>query len=852
MKKISFLTLLIVLTAVFLTLPAGAKAATPTLSLVSNGDGDTVQINVNGDPSVGVLLFYSKTNIGSQISSLGTTNASGYLSVSISSSGYGIANNSTVYVKTNGLNGLQSASVAWPTISLNGVFSLNPTGLVMTVGQSSAITANNTGSNSLYLSNNSNPQVAVANINGSQINVSAIGNGSTVLTICALPNSQNSQTNCASAYVTVQNSGAQALTFSLSNVTVAIGQSVPITISGGNGSYSVFNNANSSVIQTGISGNTITLSTTATSGSSAITVCASDMGACGIINATAASTSTAPLSFTPQNPTVSIGQSLSVMVSGGTSGASYYVSSNSNTAALTTSINGNNLQLTGNSNGSANVVVCASSGGCGTLAVTVSYVSYGGVVTFSQSSITLLVGQVLSVTVSGGTTPYTISGGQSNMFQTSLNGNIVTLSGISSGASSLNVCSAGGACATLQVTINASGAGTPITFSQNNLNLSVGNVTALTISGSGGYYVSTSANPDIATVQITGNTALVTALATGNNNISICQSGGQCAILFITVASSGSTATPVPAFSQTNPTLSAGQVLNETISGGSGGNYYILANTNPTAVQLSLTGSQLTLTGLTGGSSTIAVCAAQNSCSVLTVMVTGTAPSAIYFTTTSLTPGTVGQVYGGQILAAGGNGSYTFVLTSGSLPDGLTLSSGGGINGTPTASGTNNMAITATDSSGNSTGTNFTLLINPVVPTSPVTTAATGYTNGQLISENGTIYMVYQNTKVGFSNAAAFLGLGFKFNNVTPANDSGLAVSPKIVITADGQHPRGTWVVEKSTVYFVTPQGLIPVPSWDIFLSNGGQASFIVKADSYDLAAHRLPVMTANDARLHP
>ena len=89
-----------------------------------------------------------------------------------------------------------------------------------------------------------------------------------------------------------------------------------------------------------------------------------------------------------------------------------------------------------------------------------------------------------------------------------------------------------------------------------------------------------------------------------------------------------------------------------------------------------------------------------------------------------------------------------------------------------------------------------------------------------------------------------------QFNNVTAAADSGLSDSGKVVVTAKGAHPRGSWLLSGSTVYFVTPDGLIPVPTWDIFLGNGGQGNFLVKANSYDTALVKLGIMTADDVRL--
>ncbi|MDX1804342.1 MAG: putative Ig domain-containing protein, partial [Alcanivorax sp.] len=56
-----------------------------------------------------------------------------------------------------------------------------------------------------------------------------------------------------------------------------------------------------------------------------------------------------------------------------------------------------------------------------------------------------------------------------------------------------------------------------------------------------------------------------------------------------------------------------------------------------------------------------------------------------------------GTAYSQQLSASGGTSPYTYAVTSGSLPTGLTLSSTGLISGTPTASGPYNFTVTATD-----------------------------------------------------------------------------------------------------------------------------------------------------------
>lgn len=63
-------------------------------------------------------------------------------------------------------------------------------------------------------------------------------------------------------------------------------------------------------------------------------------------------------------------------------------------------------------------------------------------------------------------------------------------------------------------------------------------------------------------------------------------------------------------------------------------------------------------------------------------------------------------------------------------------------------------------------------------------------------------------------------------------------------------HPVGSWVVAKGTVYYVSSSGLIPVPSWKIFLNNGGQSKLIETMTPQDAALTMLPNMQLNDSRV--
>lgn len=78
------------------------------------------------------------------------------------------------------------------------------------------------------------------------------------------------------------------------------------------------------------------------------------------------------------------------------------------------------------------------------------------------------------------------------------------------------------------------------------------------------------------------------------------------------------------------------------------------------------------------------------------------APTIVLSPASPLTGGTIAAPYTATVSASGGTAGYTFAVTSGSLPPGLSPSLVGGnlqISGTPTGAGTYNFIVTATDSS---------------------------------------------------------------------------------------------------------------------------------------------------------
>ncbi len=129
------------------------------------------------------------------------------------------------------------------------------------------------------------------------------------------------------------------------------------------------------------------------------------------------------------------------------------------------------------------------------------------------------------------------------------------------------------------------------------------------------------------------------------------------------------------------------------------------------------------------------------------------------------------------------------------------------------------------------------------------------YPTGSLVNDNATIYFISGTTKIPFTSWKAFVGLGYSLHNVVNGDLSNYSL-PQIYILSNINmvHPWGSWLLYNGTVYYSAQQGLIPVPSWAVFLNNGGQSKFIVKANKYDLAVLKgnpnLPPLVANDPRV--
>ena len=489
--------------------------------------------------------------------------------------------------------------------------------------------------------------------------------------------------------------------------------------------------------------------------------------------------------------------------------------------------------------------------------------------------------------------PSTGSGSYSNNFYVSENssptvvsagvsGSQINLYGLASGTSTISVCpnnySYGSyqTCASIYVTVSGSVAGsnTNLYFSPSSPTMYVGQDLAVSINssaynstyyyGSNAYYISANSNSSAVFASVSGTVLNLRAYQAGSSTITVCHASlNFCGSLYVSVGGGYYGGSPVGglSLSQTVLNLSPYQSAAVTIFGpstgsGSSTGYYIASNSNPNAASASMSGSTVSIYAYASGSTAVNICQNYNSqCAALTVNVAGGyyGTNDVRILNTSLPAMVMGQYYSQQLNVAGGTPPYTFSVNSGGLPSGLNLSTSGLLYGVPQYAITVNFSVRATDSQGRGGSMPFTVYgagsTGSGISGGGVLGASI-YKNGQLIKEGGTIYIVYRNLKTGFANWSAFTGFGFSVNNVLNAGSSGLANSGYIISTSYAAHPWGSWVKSGNAVYFVHEQGLIPIPDWNTFLNNGGQGSWIVGANFYDLQLPMLSPMTFDDARL--
>jgi hypothetical protein len=175
---------------------------------------------------------------------------------------------------------------------------------------------------------------------------------------------------------------------------------------------------------------------------------------------------------------------------------------------------------------------------------------------------------------------------------------------------------------------------------------------------------------------------------------------------------------------------------------------------------------------------------------------TETVPDPFSIATTSLPGGTVGQAYSTTLLGTGGNPSYRWSLSSGSLPTGLHLTRTGVIKGKPKGSETSTFTVTAVDTKTKATRghpstqntASRTLSITVTQPTPVITLVHPNsgpITGGTKVTITGTSLWAPSSVLFGGYPATAVTAnaAGTKITAYSPAEGAGTV---DIVVTTPG------------------------------------------------------------------
>lgn len=205
------------------------------------------------------------------------------------------------------------------------------------------------------------------------------------------------------------------------------------------------------------------------------------------------------------------------------------------------------------------------------------------------------------------------------------------------------------------------------------------------------------------------------AVTLDSNNVTVCVPGGVCPVVTVNPA--------------TLPNGVLGSLYSQTVTA-TGGNapytFTLSSGALPTGLTLNSMTGQISGTPSAAGTFTFTVTATDvNGCPgsrAYTIVITNPGCPVIIVNPATLPPGIIGTPYNQTVSATGGAAPYTYSISAGALPNGLTLNGTSGIiSGTPTTAGQSNFTVTATDANGCQGSRPYSIVI-PVVPICPFIT----------------------------------------------------------------------------------------------------------------------------------
>lgn len=231
------------------------------------------------------------------------------------------------------------------------------------------------------------------------------------------------------------------------------------------------------------------------------------------------------------------------------------------------------------------------------------------------------------------------------------------------------------------------------------------------------------------------------------------------------------------------------------------------------------------------------------------------AAPTIALSPTTLAGATVSTAYSQSVTAGGGTAPYTYTVTSGALPTGLSLSSAGTLSGTPTAGGSFSVTISATDSTtgtGPFTGSRaYTLSVgSPTLAIAPASTAGLTAVAGAGYSQTFTAsggnspytYALTVNSGTLPTGLAFNTGTGTLSGTPTTAGAVGFTVTATDSSSGSGPYAvSGTYTLTVSAPTLTVAPATLPNPALGTAYSQTLTASNGTAPYTYAVTSGALP-----------
>jgi hypothetical protein len=510
------------------------------------------------------------------------------------------------------------------------------------------------GGSAPYSASSSNTSVAGVKFSGSQLTINGVAAGTALIGIF------DSTGKSVSTNINVGNGAvAPALYVTApSAITLAAGGASSYVIGGGTGPY-IASSSNTNIATTAITaGSTLTINGIA-EGTSTVNVF-DTTGKSVTITVTVGSGGIATLYVTaPGAIAIGPGEAPAFAIGGG---SGPYTASSSNTGVVTVSVVKTVLTIRGVSPGAAQVAVFDAAGKTVAVNVTVgSNVVANALFITAPNAVSIANGSSASYTFSGGTGPYVATSSNTAIAAASISGSTLTVFGKAVGVAQVAVFDGTGKSVSVNVTVpSGSAAANLFTTSPAKVTLSAGSAASYQVGGGTAPYTASSSNVAVATATLNGSALTITGSAAGAAEVVVVDAAGVAVTISVTVpAVNGAvlfTSSPAAI------TIASGAGASYQVSGGTAP--YIATSSNTVVAQTSVSGTTLTINGMSAGAAQVVVQDAKGAVVNIAVTVSSVTNSQLSALPAAATAN-VGDVLSFQV--AGGAPPYAVTLNNGSI-----------------------------------------------------------------------------------------------------------------------------------------------------------------------------------------